>query len=462
MIAKNDAARALSCAMRTGADFAEIFVEDVESGALSLLDSRIEAANRVRTRGAGIRVFRGVETAYAYTNDLTPEGLMRCAEAAAAALGTAEDAPSVQLLRSVATNRHPILRFASDVSGRRRADLLRAADAAARSLSPEIRQVAAGLTDDYQRVLIANTEGLFVQDERVHTRLRVTAVAASETENQTGTESPGAQAGFEFIEGLSVEELGRSAARTALTMLRARPCPAGAMPVVIENGFGGVIFHEACGHALEATSVGKDSSVFCGKLGQKIAADCVSAVDDGTIVNGWGSLNIDDEGNPARRNLLIENGVLKGYLIDRLGSRRMGMPMTGSSRRQDYTYAPTSRMTNTFICAGADDGDEMIATMGDGLYAAKMGGGSVNPVTGEFNFAVNEGYLVRDGKIAEPVRGASLIGKGSEILFHIDRVGKNLARAQGVCGSLSGGVPVDVGQPRIRVSNITVGGRERG
>ena len=462
MIAKHDAELALSRAMRTGADFAELFVEDVESGTIKLLDSRIEGANRARTRGAGIRVFRGVETAYAYTNDLTAKGLAAAAEAAAAALGAAGEAPRISLVRGVAPNRHPILRLPADVPGKRRAELLRSADAAARALSPEIRQVSAGITDEYQRVLIANTEGLLVQDERAHTRLVCTAVASSETENQYGTESPGAQAGFEFLEGLDVAYLGRKAATSALTMLHARPCPAGAMPVVIENGFGGVIFHEACGHSLEATSVGLDSSVFCGKLGQKIAADCVNAVDDGTIPNAWGSLNLDDEGTPAQRNVLIENGVLKGYLIDRLGSRRMGMAMTGSARRQDYTFAPTSRMTNTFICAGEDDGDEMIATMGDGLYAAKMGGGSVNPVTGEFNFTVAEGYLVRDGKIVEPVRGASLIGKGSEILFHIDRVGKNLARAQGVCGSLSGGVPVDVGQPRIRVSSITVGGRERG
>ena len=312
-------------------------------------------------------------------------------------------------------------------------------------------------------MLIANTEGLLVQDERAHTRLVCTAVASSETENQYGTESPGAQAGFEFLEGLDVAYLGRKAATSALTMLHARPCPAGAMPVVIENGFGGVIFHEACGHSLEATSVGLDSSVFCGKLGQKIAADCVNAVDDGTIPNAWGSLNLDDEGTPAQRNVLIENGVLKGYLVDRLGSRRMGMAMTGSARRQDYTFAPTSRMTNTFICAGEDDGGRDDRHHGRRPLRRKDGRRLRQPPSpASFNFTVAEGYLVRDGKIVEPVRGASLIGKGSEILFHIDRVGKNLARAQGVCGSLSGGVPVDVGQPRIRVSSITVGGRERG
>ena len=459
MISKREAELILSCALSTGGDFAELFAEDVDAGSIALLDKRVEGANRVHTRGAGVRIFRGTTTVYAYTSDLTLDSLLKTAREAAAALGSAGEDAQVRLYTAIPRNIHPIARLAGDVEGKRKADLLRLADSTARGLSPEIVQVSAGLTDECQHVLVANTEGLYVTDTRVHTRLRITAVAASGTENQTGTQSPGAHAGFEFIEGLDVANLARRAGNTALTMLHAQPCPAGVMPVVIENGFGGVIFHEACGHALEATSVGKGNSVFCGKMGQKIAADCVTAVDDGTIPNAWGSSNIDDEGQPARRRVLIENGVLKSYMIDRLGSRRMNMPMTSSGRRQDYTFAPTSRMTNTFICAGNDDNEEMIATMGDGLYAAQMGGGSVNPVTGEFNFAVNEGYLVRDGKICEPVRGATLIGKGAEVLFKIDRVGSQLLTAQGMCGSLSGSIPTDVGQPRIRVKSMTVGGR---
>ena len=242
-------------------------------------------------------------------------------------------------------------------------------------------------------------------------------------------------------------------------MLHAPVCPAGMMPVCIDNGFGGVIFHEACGHSLEATSVATGASEFSGKLGQQIAAPCVTALDDGTIPNEWGSENIDDEGTPTTRLVLIENGILKNYMIDRLNSRRMQMPITGSGRRQDYSYAPTSRMRNTYIAAGNDDDAEMIATMGDGLYAKSMGGGSVNPATGEFNFSVREAYIVKDGKIDHPVRGASLIGRGSELLTRIDRVGKHMTMAQGMCGSLSGSVPTNVGQPMIRVSAITVGGR---
>ena len=229
--------------------------------------------------------------------------------------------------------------------------------------------------------------------------------------------------------------------------------------MAIENGFGGVIFHEACGHSLEATSVAVGASQFAGKLGQKIAGDKVTAIDDGTIPNGWGSINIDDEGTPAQRNVLIENGVLKSYMIDKLNGRRMGMASTGNARRQGYLYEPTSRMTNTYIDNGPDRNEDIIASIEYGLYAKEMGGGSVNPATGAFNFAVREGYIIRNGKICEPVRGASLIGTGSEILQNIDMVGQNLDRGQGMCGSSSGSIPTDVGQPLIRVSRITVGGR---
>ena len=255
------------------------------------------------------------------------------------------------------------------------------------------------------------------------------------------------------------DSYGREAAKQAYTMLHAKNCPAGRMTVAIDNGFGGVIFHEACGHSLEATSVAKGNSVFTGMLGKQIASTKVTAIDDGTIPNAWGSLNIDDEGNKTQKNILIENGILKSYMIDKLNGRRMGMAPTGSGRRQSYKYAPTSRMTNTYIANGDDNPEDIIKSISDGLYAKKMGGGSVNPVTGEFNFAVSEGYLVKNGVIQEPVRGASLIGKGSDILMDIDMVGNNMAKGQGMCGSSSGSIAVNVGQPMIRVKEITVGGR---
>ncbi|MBO4562333.1 MAG: TldD/PmbA family protein, partial [Clostridia bacterium] len=278
---------------------------------------------------------------------------------------------------------------------------------------------------------------------------------------QTGYVAPARGMGFEAYRVLDPAAVGREAARIAVTMLHAPECPAGAVPVVIESGFGGVILHEACVHSLEATSVGRGNSEFCGKLGQQIASPIVTAVDDGTIPGAWGSITYDDEGTPSKRNVLIENGILKSYLVDLLGSRRMnGHPLTGSSRREDYSFAPTSRMTNTFFAEGKDDPEELISSMGEGLYARNMGGGSVNPLTGEFNFAVSEGYWVKDGRIVTPVRGATLIGKGSEVLLKIDRIAKSgLDLGPGMCGSASGSVPVTCGQPRIRVSEITVGGK---
>ena len=355
---------------------------------------------------------------------------------------------------------HPVKRLTLDVPAMERADVLRAADSAARAVSPTIKQVTASMLAREQQVTIANSEGLFTGDTRVYTRLLCSAVASDGTENQTGTENPGARVGFElFADRVDPAKAGETAAKTAVTMLTAPYCAAGEMPVVIAGGFGGVIFHEACGHSLEATSVAPGISEFSGKLGQQVAAPCVTAIDDGTMPNEWGSENIDDEGTPTTRLVLIENGVLKNYMVDRLNGLKMGMAPTGSGRRESYAYAPTSRMRNTFIAPGADDEEEMLRTMGDGLYAAKMGGGSVNPATGDFNFAVQEGYLVKDGKIVSPVRGASLIGKGSEILHRIDRVGKTMTMGQGMCGSMSGSVPTNVGQPTIRVSSLTVGGK---
>ncbi|OQB20448.1 MAG: protease TldD [Firmicutes bacterium ADurb.Bin182] len=313
--------------------------------------------------------------------------------------------------------------------------------------------------DEDKRVLVCNSEGVFAADRRPRTRLFITAVASKGDDAQRGYLSYARGMGFEAYDEADIESLAIRAAKMAVTMLHAPECPAKVAPVVIGGGFGGVIFHEACGHSLEATSVAKGNSVFAGKLGEQIASRIVTAVDDGTIPGEWGSINMDDEGTPSQRNVLIENGVLKGYMIDKLGGRRMGMKPTGNARRQNYTFAPTSRMTNTFIAPGKDDDEEMIRTLGEGLYAASMGGGSVNPLTGEFNFSVDEGYWIKNGKIVSPVRGATLIGKGADVLMKIDRVGKKMWMEHGMCGSLSGSIPNNVGQPRIRVSEITIGGK---
>ena len=460
MITKQTATQVLEKCLVTGGDFAEIFEEDCRTNNIGIIDSKIENVLGGRTYGIGIRIFKGLKSVYAYTNDNSLSSMLDTAYKAALALGSLSDEKMVVINNcKVTTNINPIKLYPHSVDYQDKINIMKKAYKSAKEYSSEISQVSINYSDKEQNVLIANTEGLYIEDNRVRTRLGITSVASRGNENQTGFEGPGACKGFELFEDIDPEYYGKEASRVAYTMLNAKNCPAGKMTVAIDNGFGGVIFHEACGHSLEATSVAKGNSVFTDKIGEQIASTKVTAIDDGTLTNHWGSANIDDEGNPTQRNVLIENGILKSYMIDKLNGRRMNMAPTGSSRRQSYKFAPTSRMTNTYIAAGTDKVEDIIKSIDDGLYAKKMGGGSVNPVTGEFNFAVAEGYLVKNGEIKEAVRGASLIGKGSEVLMNIDMVGDNLAQAQGMCGSSSGSIPTNVGQPMIRVKEITVGGR---
>lgn len=460
MISREVASAVLSRCLITGGDFAEIFEEDSINNSIGIIDNKVENALGGRSYGVGIRIFKGFKSIYAYTNDSSRAGLLDTANKAALALGELKEEKSIVLNNTFSfKNSHNIDLYPNAIDYQKKIDVMKIAYRSAKEYSSEISQVSVSYLDKDQKILIANTEGLYTEDRRIRTRLAINAVASKGNENQTGFEGPGRQQGFEMFNNIDVEYHGKEAARSAQIMLHAKNCPAGRMMVAIDNGFGGVIFHEACGHSLEATSVAKGNSVFANSLGKQIASTKVTAIDDGTIPNHWGSINIDDEGNLSRKNVLIENGILKSYMIDKLNGRRMGMEPTGNSRRQSYKFAPTSRMTNTYIAAGSDDPKDIISSISDGLYAKKLGGGSVNPVTGEFNFAVAEGYLVKNGEIQEPVRGASLIGKGSEVLMNIDMVGTNLSQAQGMCGSVSGSIPVNVGQPMIRVKEITVGGR---
>ncbi|EGT3848673.1 TldD/PmbA family protein [Clostridioides difficile] len=460
MLSKNIASKVLEKCLITGGDFAEIFEEDTINNSISLIDNKVENAIGGRNYGIGIRIFKGLKSIYAYTSDNSLNSLLDVAYKAAVALGKLEDGKSVILNDSIKiSNIHNIKIYPNSIGNRDKVSVMKVAYKSAKEFSNDISQVSVSYLDKDQKILIANTEGIYVEDRRIRTRLGISSIASKGNENQTGFEGPGGCKGFEIFEEIDPEYYAKESARVAHTMLHAKNCPAGNMMVAIDNGFGGVIFHEACGHSLEATSVAKGNSVFADKLGQQIASTKITAIDDGTIPNYWGSMNIDDEGNPTQKNILIENGILKSYMIDKLNGRRMGMNPTGSSRRQNYKFAPTSRMTNTYIAAGEDRPEGIIKSIPDGLYAKKMGGGSVNPVTGEFNFAVSEGYLIKNGEIQEPVRGASLIGKGSDILMNIDMVGNNVKQAQGMCGSSSGSIPTNVGQPMIRVKEITVGGR---
>jgi len=450
----------LDAGMATGADYAEAFIEEKYANNLQMTGGNIEKATSSRIFGIGVRLAQGLRSVYGYTNEKNPEKMIELAENLAKSF-SGPKIERIPLMPLEIGKHHQVKINPKDVSQEAKVELMKRAHKAAKEYDEVIVQVSVQLGDSVQDVVIANSDGRYVGETRVRERIYITAIAQKDGAMQTGSEGPGSGKGYEyFFEDVNIEDYAKDAARTAKTMLFADDCPSGIMPVVIDNKFGGVIFHEACGHSLEATSVAKNASVFCGKLNQRVAADIVTAIDDGTIENAWGSANYDDEGNPQQKRVLIEKGILKSYMVDALNSRRMNHFPTGSSRRESYKYAPTSRMSNTFIDNGESTLEEIIKSTPYGLYAAKMGGGSVNPGTGDFNFAVSEGYLIKDGKIAEPVRGASLVGNGADILMKIDMVANNLDRARGMCGSVSGSIPADVGQPAVRVSEITVGGKK--
>ena len=459
LLSQNLINEALWKASSTGADYAEIYAEYTKSKTISMVSSKVDKIADGVISGVGIRIFKGTRCISGSASSLSGEAVLSCAQKVADALLGTREMETIVLRERRFGDIHPIHIVPSSVENTVKIDLLREACESARNYHSDISQVTGSFLDVDHNILIATTEGLLAEDRQIRTRMAVSAVASKNGENQTGSCSPGGRMGLEFFELHNPKEIGEEAARQAMVMINAGYIPAGKMPVAIGNGFGGVIFHEACGHALETSSVALGQSVFTGKLGKQIANEKVTALDDGTIPNGWGSINIDDEGTPSQRNVLIENGILKTYMIDKLNGRRMGMASTGNCRRQSYMFEPTSRMTNTFIAEGTDKNEDIIASIEYGLYAKSMGGGSVNPVTGDFNFAVNEGYIVRNGKVCEAVRGATLIGKGAEILMDIDMVGQNLERAQGMCGASSGSMPTDVGQHMIRVYSITVGGR---
>jgi len=453
----------LTAAMATGGDLAEIFIENTAKENINMLNGKVETATWGIDHGLGLRVIFGTSAVYAYTNNTTRDSLIKLAKDAAQAVKASlkgGHAPKVINACTPQKFADIVTKPPEKVGKKAIVDILRQGSDASYAYDALVTQTSGTYLHVAQDVLIANSAGIWVEDSRVRSRMILQAVASEGNEKQTGSATPGAKGGFEFIESLNPVEIGRDVAKTAVTMLKADLCPSGKMPVIIDNAFGGVIFHEACAHSLEATSVAKGASTFCGKLGEKVAEPCVTAVDDGTLPGQWGTLNVDDEGAPTRRTTLIENGILKSYLVDHLNGLKMGTPSTGSGRRESYKFAPTSRMTNTYILPGNEKPEALIAATEEGLYAKQMGGGSVNPASGDFNFAVLEAYMIRNGKIAEPVRGATLIGKGNEVLMNIDRVADNFDYAQGMCGSMSGAVPTNVGQPMVRVKEMTVGGRK--
>jgi TldD protein len=459
MIDKKLIEKVIDKALSNGADFADVFVEDTYNSNISFNDSKTKQSVVGKDFGAGVRVFYGGTAIYAYTNDLSEQSLLAAADAVSKAMKGKNTTKVIDLTIQEIENRHPVQIPNNTIPKQEKIEFLRKIDGASRNYSKLISQVNLTLIEKMQKVMIANSEGLWIEDSRNYSRLYTVSIASNGKEMQSSGAGPGGLIGYEFFQNLDPVELAEQTAGVAVTMLKADYAPSGKFPVVIDNGFGGVIFHEACGHALETTSVAKGASVFTGKMGQQIANPVVSAIDDGTTANDWGSLNIDDEGMPTQKTVLIENGILKSYIVDKMGSIKTGFARTGSGRKQSYKFAPASRMRNTYIANGTSKLDDMLASVEYGIYAKKMGGGSVMPGTGNFNFAVNEGYIIRNGKIAEPVRGATLIGNGADALLKISMVGDNLELAQGMCGSVSGSIPTNVGQPAIKIDEIIVGGR---
>ena len=459
MISKSLAKEVLNAGLETGADFAEIYLETTKSNSITIENGKTDSSVSSINKGAGIRLLKDLRSVYGYTSDLSKASLLRLARELSKSFEgerilTVDKIKTVKV-KNISNYERPLLKTAKeDVIA-----LLKKADNVMSSYDPRIIRTNSAIGMIEKDVEIFNSKGKHFVDHKERGRAFISCVAMEGDKVETGYNGPGARRGFEFFDSqIDIEALAKDAARAAILMLSAKDCPSGKMPVILGNGFGGVLFHEACGHPLEASAVSKKLSVFSESLGKQIASPIVSAVDDGTIPNAWGSNNIDDEGNPTQKNQLIKDGICVGYLIDDFNGRRMGMKGNGACRRQNYKFEPTSRMSNTYIENGTSTVDEIIKATKLGLYAVSLGGGQVNPATGEFNFSCSEAYIVRDGKVCEAVRGATLIGKGEEILLKIDMIANDLERSQGMCGAASGSIPVEVGQPTLRISEMTVGG----
>lgn len=459
MLSEEMIAATLSEALSRGGDWAEIFGEDRRTSGLRLEDGRVEDVASGRDRGAGIRVVSGERASYAYTNLLTEDALLEAARAARAGLDGSRgdvEAPT----ESVDRSSHPVEIDPGDVDPERKVEALLEADASARDRGTDVRQVVASYSDIHQEVLIATSDGLLVTDDRTRVRFIVNVVASKGDRIATGFEGPGHSGGFELLDAHPPAELGRRAAQKAMTMLDAKASPAGEFPVVLAPGAGGVLIHEACGHGLEADTLVKEASVYSGRSGERFGPDYVTIVDDGTDLNAWGSFGVDDEGTPAQRTTLFEDGILVGHLSDKRSATKIGAPPTGNGRRQSYRHLPIVRMTNTYLLPGDDDKDEIVGSIDRGVYAAAFSGGEVNPATGNFVFGMSEAYMIEGGQITHPIRGANLIGNGPQVLSVIDAIGSDFDTWDGICGKDGQHAPVTNGMPTVLLGRMTVGGTE--
>lgn len=458
LVDSRDLEEVLSIALQKGGDFAEVYVERKKTTSIGCEADKIERIGGGIDIGAGIRVVSGDNTSYAYTNDLSLEGLKKAAGIVAQSAQGKKQNVTLDL-----TKLKPVVDFEVEQRPERvtvdeKVDVVKRANRSARQLDDRIKQVTVGYGDVVQQVIIANSEGILVEDERVRTRLVINAVASQGSVIQTGYEAAGGFAGFELFTEVSPEELAEKAGRRAVTMLDAKPAPAGKMPVVMAAEAGGTMVHEACGHGLEADLVQKKLSVYANKKGEQVASPLVTVIDDATIKGKYGSFAFDDEGARGEKTVLIENGILTDYMYDGLTARKEKRRSTGNGRRESYQNRPIPRMTNTYIASGDADPEEIIRETKRGLLVKKMGGGQVNTTNGDFVFDVAEGYIIKDGEVTDPVRGATLTGNGPQVLRTVDMVGNDMGFAIGTCGKDGQGVPVSDAQPTIRIPELIVGG----
>ncbi len=461
MLSKKLVIEVLNKALQTGGDYAEIYYQDSCGKTINVDNGQVEVVETGFSTGVGIRLLKENQSVYGFTGDLSKKCLLSLADRLSKRFVGNQTLTVTELNQIRYKNRNKINRSYRDVPDSEIVNLIKEGTSEIEKYKDErVKRYIGMFNYQKNKVLVYNSKGKWFKRPSEFGRIVYQVVVQNEKGFEIGFSGPGTQSDINFFyDKLNIKKVAKETLDTALTMLDAKDCPSGKMPVVIGNGWGGVLFHEACGHPLEASSVAKGLSCFAGKVGEKVASDIVTAVDDSTIPGEWGSIDIDDEGNLGEKRILIKNGVLQDYMVDDFNGRRMNQPGNGSSRRQSFRYCPTSRMSNTYIANGKSTKEEIIKATKLGLYAVGFTGGSVDPTTGEFNFACSEAYIIRDGKICEPVKGATLIGYGKDILKQIDMVGNDLAFGQGLCGASSGSIRTNVGQPTIRLKEILVGGQ---
>jgi TldD protein len=449
------------CVLQRGADFVEFYAEKHSSNLITLSENKIGTARQKLRQGVGVRVIQGIRTGYAYCESMKPVSIRDAAQRATNMIGI----NSHQTVSDLWKNEQKTIRgnnifYPIETKVEEKADLLRRANFFAQEADARIHDVTCTYYDEEKEIQIVNSHGINCRDRRSLISFHVTVLAKEKNKQSASYNSGGGSYPFEYFKTRTPERIAKDAVDQALRKLDARECPAGLFPVVIHRGWGGVLIHEAVGHGLEGDYHRKGSSIYSGRLGQKVASDLVTIVDDGTLAHGRGTMHVDDEGTHAQKNVLIENGILKNYMYDTLNARLMNTQSTGNGRRENYTQAPMPRMTNTYIAAGEDDPEEIIRSVKSGLFAKSLGGGQVDIVSGNFVFEVQEGYWIEDGKIAYPVHGANLIGHGADILNKIVAVGNDLEIETGMghCGKDGQTIPVCVGQPTIKIGEMTVGG----